>query len=385
MQGRYLSLMASMLFILPLVSLSIMSVQPLPTYAQEVLVAAPDLSGTNIYFSEAYQELSQFDRTESGISRYAGLLRLMNANLFTLEWRKGIPPDADLIVIAGPSSDLNTDDIARLWAYIQRGGRVLLIAEPIDNRGSVSRALGSRGLFELTWGDLGLQAREDVIVREGALREIEVVERDRNDEVVFEFSGEVPILETEFLTRRVDTRHPITNDLASMLIEDEEETANLNSLFFDGARSIEVDGSLQNALITPLIFTDEVGLYGETDFSRFLSSGFSEFNVGADSQRSDLILAAAYADPELQSRMLLLGDVDMVRNGTGFAVSPSFSGSFVYPANAQFMVRATAWLLGVEPMNIEQLPTPAATATPTATPTQTPTPMPESSEEVGNE
>src|SRR5688500_9578112 len=76
--------------------------ESLTAQAQDVLGMLPDLSEANIYFSETYQEMSQFDRGDNGISRFAGLLRLAGANLFTLEWRKGIPADADLVVIASP-------------------------------------------------------------------------------------------------------------------------------------------------------------------------------------------------------------------------------------------------------------------------------------------
>ena len=91
-------------------------IAPIPVYGQDIISTIPDLSGANIYFSETYQEMSQFDRSDAGISRFAGLLRLAGANLFTLEWRKGIPEDADLIIIAGPSADITPDNVARLWS-----------------------------------------------------------------------------------------------------------------------------------------------------------------------------------------------------------------------------------------------------------------------------
>jgi len=62
-----------------------------------------------------------FDRSDLGLSRFAGLLSQLGANLFTLEWRTGFPTDADLIVIAGPVADLAPDQIARLWAGVPAG------------------------------------------------------------------------------------------------------------------------------------------------------------------------------------------------------------------------------------------------------------------------
>jgi hypothetical protein len=347
-------------------------VEPMPAYAQEISASIPNLAGMNIYFSETYQELSQFDRTNAGISRFAGLLRLAGANLFTLEWRKGIPADANLIVIVGPSLDLSSDNVARLWSYLQGGGRVLLMADAFDNRGLVSRALITTGLFQLTWADLGLQARMDVIVRPNGVQEIDIEETNRDGVVTFTYSGEAPIWATDFYTRRVNANHPITSGLLPLLAaEDEAITPNLNSLYFTGARSLQIDSAIQDFNVTPLVFTDMADVYGETDYDRYMTNGYSEYNIGTDSQRGDLILGAAYDDPNSTGRMVLLGDADLVRNGAGFQTSPSYSGSFVYPVNAQLMVRTVAWLLDAEAVNMD-FPTPAPTATATITPTPTP-------------
>lgn len=89
--------------------------------AGTALQGVPRLDGKNIYFSEAFGEASRFDRGPTGLSRFAGLLRLLGANLYTLEWRTGIPADADLLVIAGPLTDIGPDQTAWLWAYLQNG------------------------------------------------------------------------------------------------------------------------------------------------------------------------------------------------------------------------------------------------------------------------
>jgi hypothetical protein len=348
---------------------------PIPAYAQELLQVIPDLSGVNIYFSELYQEASQFDRASTGISRFAGLLRLAGANLFTLEWRKGIPQDADLIVIAGPATDILPENVARLWAYLQRGGRVLLAVDAFDARGAINRALPARGLFELTWADLGLQARVDVVVKLDGTRPLDVVELDRNGVETFRFSGDAPILNPSFYTRRVNPAHPITEGLVSLLSAgDESVPANLYSIFVSGARSLQIDGSVQDFSVTPLLFTDDPTLYGETDFARYQTNGYSEYNIGTDTTLgSEMILAAAYASTRTNGRLILLGDADLLRNGTGFVTSPAYSGAFVHPMNVQFMLRSVSWLVD-RPLTLVDLPLPAPTATATITPTPTPTP-----------
>jgi len=289
---------------------------------------------------------------------------LMGANTFTLEWRKGIPLDANLIVIPNPRRELTSEMVARLWAYLQRGGRVLLTFDALDSSGFSNRV--PAGLFELTWNDLGIRGRGDVLALPGDLRTITRTAADGSQTTL-----EAPILTTNFLTQRVADDHPIT----AGLLTTSEGQDNLNSLFFNGARSIELNGALAFASITPLIFTDDIGIYGETAFNDYILAGFSEFNIGLDTAPGELILAAAYEDPQLRARMVFISDGDFITNGGGFVTSPSYSGSFVYPHNVQFMIRSVAWLLEREVMSIA-LPTPAPTATPTITPSPTPTPTP---------
>ncbi len=98
--------------------------------ANNVLQGIPPLNGYQIYFTESLGEASRFDRNDTGLSRLSGLLELLGAEQYTLEWRTGIPEDADLLVIASPTKALGGDQIAWLWAYLQNGGRLLLLAEP---------------------------------------------------------------------------------------------------------------------------------------------------------------------------------------------------------------------------------------------------------------
>lgn len=357
---------------------SIFSIEPAPVYSQDIQNEIPYLLGVNIYFSEANGEVSQFDRSTRGISRFAGLLRLAGANLLTLEWRKGIPDNADMVVIIAPNSDLPTDQVARLWSYLQNGGKVLLIADAFNNNGDVTNALTSRGIFDFMWNDLGIQARQDVVVFEGEPREVSVQNTNNEGQVIFEFTGELPELLTKFQTSDINDDHPITSGLASMIVGgDSPAVSNLNSFFFDGSRSLQVDASLDQDTLTPLIFTDNSQIYGETDFRTYRDNGYAEYNPEEDTPRGDLILAASYENP-IGSKMVLVGDSDFVRNGGGFVTAPSYTGSFVYPLNVHFMMESIGWLLGRD-AEVPALPTPGATATATLTPTPTvePTSTPE--------
>lgn len=348
----------------------------LTVQADTMLQEVPRLEGYRIYFSESGSEASRFDRSEQGLSRFAGLLQRLGAQLTTLEWSKDIPADANLVIIAGPTSDLRADQSARLWSYLNNNGRLLLLADPLvldtrNNSYSMNRALPSTsGFFELTWADLGIRARSDVVVTEGDLRRV----IPGGDSVRAETptptplpAVEAPILIREFVTSNLDTNHPIVAGIEGPLA-------------FFGVRSIEFDASIQSFETTPLVFSDSI-FYGESDYGGYLGDGVSEYNIGSDTTRGPLALIASVEDPEAGTRIVIIGDRDFATNGGGLQTSPSYTAGFVYPENVRFLLSSVAWLLEADPANRVELvfPTPG----PTATPTTTPSPVPSATVESG--
>lgn len=323
--------------------------------AEALLQDVPRLVGTNIYFSELNGEASRFDRSDQGISRLAGLLRNLGANLHNLDWRSRFPEDADLVVIAGPLTDLAPDQTARLWSYLTSGGRLLLFANPTveTTRGQGLPMAG--GLFQLLWNDMGIRGRNDVVVTEGT----------NQAEVTEEPSTNSPAqLTANFVTSNLNDNHPITAG-----IEDD--------LTFFIARSIEYDASLRDVDTTPLVFSDN-SFYGEAAYADYLENGSFEYNVGTDTSRGPLALVAAFDNPQSGTRVVIVGDREFAINGSGFRTSPAESASFLHPGNVRFALNAVTWLLDVEGVDLS-LPTPGPTATPTLIPTPTlaPTATPE--------
>ncbi len=358
---RFTSLLLGLVATL-LLTLSFNAV-PTRVYADDLLQTMPSLEGLNIYFTESHTEASRFDRSPAGLSRFAGLLTQMGANLFTLEWRTGFPTDADLIVIAGPNTDFSADQIARLWAYMNNGGRVLLLADTTLETRNALQPTG--GLFQLMWADMGLRARNDVLLSEG-----EAVSPEADPEATAEPTAEADVV----------TRVPVFTTFAGEALADHPITAGLGAddgglgLNFFIARSLEVDASIQGFTLTPLAFTAE-NFYGETSFADYIEDGTLDFNIGSDTTRSALPVAAAYDNADTNSRIVLVGDRQFATNGAGLDTSPPNSGAFVYPDNARFLLNAVAWLVESEPVTID-FPTPGPTATVTITPSPTFTPMP---------
>lgn len=372
-------LSVAFLLLFAFISTLIISLQPTATVGAQT-GSTPDLTDANIYFFEDNFGVSRFERTDEGLSRFAALLELLGAQLFTLESRKAIPNDADLLVVSAPSS-LDEGQLARLWTYIGDGGRVFLVGDPFDARGFNRPGYLTDGTFELFNTDFGLTGAAEVLVTPGQQTTGTFQELDtRNLPTGNSFQATAPTLDLQFLTRNINPQHPIMAPIADIISSagDEAATANnLNSFFFDGSYRYIVDGGLSPDVVVPLIFTEGEVVYGESNYDGFVASGgFSEYNIGQDSPRSQLIVAVAYENANSDARIVFLPDVDFLRNGGGFAVSPPYSGSFVYPANVQFAVQAVSWLLetAVDPLT---LPTPAPTATATITPTPVPTATPE--------
>ena len=367
-----LGFMILVVFVLPVFGLR----TPSSVNAEMLLQEATRLDGYTIYFSESLNEPSRFDRSDGGISRLGGLLQNLGAELRTVDWNINIPDEIDLIVIPGPEADLSGEQVARLWNYLRNGGRVLLLVDPlsVDQRNGqlrLNQVFSSQDrLFELTWKDLGIDVRDDIVVIEGETRTVfpPPIGRIREDDPTPTPRPPVesPILFTEFLASTIDTEHPATQNIDG-------------EVMFFGSRSIVVDNTIQPFETIPLVFSD-VNYYGETDYAVYLRDEVAEYNVGDDFSRGPLALVAAVQNPIDNMRMVIIGDGDFITNGKGFSSSPSFSAGFIYPQNVRMTLSIITWLLEADEANTVPLnfPTPGPTATPTTTPTMTPTETPES-------
>lgn len=313
------------------------------------------LDGVTIYFTEASREATPFDRSPVGLSRFAGLLSAVGATVKTLDWRLDVPADADLVVIAGPTRDIEDYMTARLWAYLNQGGSLLVMIDPIlyTNQDGVTvtemndRALRrDRGLFLLTWSGYGLRARDDVVVTE--------IDDGR--------------LDRDLTTSEVNGDHPILEGIAGPV-----------AIF--SARSVEVDSSIQAYNAQPLIYSGPE-YYGETLYVDYLQLNAEDFTPGADTARGRLPLAAASESRTTGARIVVIGDGGIASNGEGFLSAPSNTAGFVFPENVRFMMNTVAWLVNADTEQTETFafPTPGATATPT--PEFIPTATPEPAEEA---
>ncbi len=353
-------------------------------YADPFLQDAPSLEGYKIYFTEANGEASRFDRSINGLSRLAGLLGQLGATLETLEWRTGFPDDADLVLIAGPTSDFNADQTARLWTYMNEGGRVLLLADPPGFTNNRLQGLQAQnGLFQLTWIDLGIRGANTIVVTEGgSLPEMVIVseeeaappvevEAEATEEATAEATAEVEAEATEeataepappviaqplshFTTTEVNREHPIMQGLDGRLA-------------FFGARLIDVDLSVRQFPVDLLAFSPGE-FYGENNIGEYDVNDFALYNIGEDTPPGFLPISIAYENPNTGMRLVLIGDRDFATNGYGLQSSPPNTSAFTYPDNPRALLNSVTWLLDTDAVETS-FPTPGPTATATLTPT----------------
>lgn len=355
----------SFFFILVLAGFSSLTI----VYADPVLQDVPRLDGYKIYFTEANGEASRFDRTEIGLSRFAGLLRELGAELATVEWRSSFPTDADLVIVAGPLDDFNAGQTARLWTYLDNGGKMLLLADPLRwERGRARGMAQESGLFQLLWSDLGVRVHNDLVLTEGLLPIPQPILTEETSAEATEAASEatpevllpavtpiqMPVPQYNFITDENTSDSPIMRNLSSPLA-------------FFGARSVDIDLSTREFPVEPLVFSSSE-FYGENNFPTYYENGLALYNIGQDIPAGFLPLAVAFENPDSGLRLVMVGDRDIATNGSGFQSSPPNTPSFLYVGNIEFMLNSVTWLLGVEPVEVS-FPTPGPTATPTLVPT----------------
>lgn len=114
-----------------------------------------------VLFTVGHGEIRLDDRGPEGLGEAQALLREDNFELE--EWASlgadAVPPDADLVVIAGPTSTFLPPELELFTDYLESGGRMLVLLDPVLD----GNAFVSTGLEEWLRG-YGVDAGADVVV-----------------------------------------------------------------------------------------------------------------------------------------------------------------------------------------------------------------------------
>ena len=226
----------------------------------------------------------------------------MTLKTVTLLERTEIPAEVKLLIIPGPTRRLTDSELALLQTYVDRGGRVLALIDPLDNT-------GLDGLLE-RWGiRLGL-------------------------DIVVDPAHQLPFVSAANLFVTTYTQHPIVQKMKTLMT------------LFPLARSVSpVKPAPEGLQVTPLALTSEAG-WGETKTSdeRF------QFNPGEDVKGPVSIAVACERPAPRRARLVVIGDSD-------FAVNAQLANV----GNRDLLLGAVYWLIeqeqliGIGPKPLESL------------------------------
>jgi ABC-type uncharacterized transport system involved in gliding motility auxiliary subunit len=256
-----------------------------------------------IYFTSGHGE-----RGVGGRGEGVGILRdrLEKEGAQVRDWvglgKSSVPEDADALVVAGPQGAFLPEEAQALEAYFQRGGRALLLLDPVlEGRPPTFAATGLEGTLN-RWG---------VVLK---------------DDVVLDPAAAVPQMgpQTFFAARFGD--HVAVQDLAR----------NRFLVLFGLARSLET-GPVEEAGYAAAVLVSSSpsswGLMRLTDLEEGVAKG-----PGDPPGPLALAAAVASADPSKKTRLVVTGDSDVATDGL---LAAGFG-------NQLFCLNALHWLLEQE-------------------------------------
>jgi ABC-type uncharacterized transport system involved in gliding motility auxiliary subunit len=210
--------------------------------------------GADISTPTGYGELRQVLQQENYVVTFLSLLK-----------EKEVPEDTDLVLIAGPRNDLLEEEIAALERYLDRGGHLVALVDPVPLP-NLQRFASRRGI----------EVSLDVV-------------RDRTNQIMGSDPFTVPV--PSFQT------HPVT-------------TGQSTPALFAVARSVEGTDGAQT------IASSYAEAWAMRDFER---AGRPQAEPVEDEDRRGpvpLVAAASWAvGTESEARLLVAGDSDFAANG----------------------------------------------------------------------
>jgi ABC-type uncharacterized transport system involved in gliding motility auxiliary subunit len=205
-----------------------------------------------------------------------------------LAQQNGVPADADVVVIAGPRTDLLAGEIDALKTYLAKGGKLLVMLDPV-----IKAEDGQPVLLEGLLKDWGIEAGNDVVVDASGMGRL--IGADASIPVAANYPP-----------------HPITDGF------------NLLTAYPLTRSMTPIEGGVNGHTAQPLVQTSKAS-WGETDLKSLLA-GHPE--QGSGDKAGPVTLAAAVsatpANPPAttdkdkkptETRLVAFGDSDFAANG----------------------------------------------------------------------
>jgi ABC-type uncharacterized transport system involved in gliding motility auxiliary subunit len=186
-----------------------------------------------IYFSTGHGEHDPDSAGEDGMSQFREQLKRDNLDVTKTTLLSGsVPPDCDLLVIAGPRARFTDTEKSALTSYLEKGGRALVLLDPV--LGAQQRP---SGLEELLKG-YGVQVNNDLVI---------------------DPSRRLPFFDVSAVYVTDFRSHPVVDGLQGLAV------------LLPVARSVTTV-SAPGATSTILLTTSDKG-WGETDLEALLKTG----------------------------------------------------------------------------------------------------------------
>ncbi len=272
------------------------------------ILAATRGDAVPVCFLSGHGERLPVDKGRGGFSAAVTALRQVNYEPLQLNLAAGqAADDCRVILIAGPSTDLLSEERAALESYLQNGGRLMAMLESNTDLPEIEALVAG----------YGLQVNADFIIDTG-----------RNGQA-FGLGVQVPMVD------RYEP-HPITDGFGAMTL-------------FSMPRSITID-TLPEGIDARALASSTPSSWGETDFERALMARWDE---GVDRQGPlPLVVAVselldetprAFRERQRTGEPVPVGEPILVAIGdVEFATNAFFN----WQGNGDLFVNSVSWLAG---------------------------------------
>jgi ABC-type uncharacterized transport system involved in gliding motility auxiliary subunit len=267
-----------------------------------------------IYFTGGHAERDTASGERAGYSGTAAMLQRENfvVDTINIAVREVVPPDASLVIVAGPRADFFRAEIEALERYVDGGGAVLFLVDPFED---LKRYITESGtaLFMMD---------PATVSRTGELRNLTAFIRQHGAEL-----GNDVVVDTGQMGQFLGTDasvpvaagyppHPITNGLTSLTAY--PMARSVNPLPQEGMRADSIIRTGDQA-------------WAETNLEQ-LGSGHPSLDPARGDRHGPVSLGVAIAAPK--SRLVVVGDSDFIANY-----------SATVPGNAEMFLSIVRWLV----------------------------------------
>lgn len=252
----------------------------------------------NVYFITGHGERDLEASENPGYSQVRSSLQAKNYQVeeLNLLGNAQVPAEADVVVLAGPQRALTGDEVDALQNYLEEGGSLFVLLEPVVDTETNPEENPLLPYLEQAWG---------IVV---------------HNDVIVDLNSNLPLAGIAFSYGN----HPITDRMGNL------------ASFFPSARSLsQTEEPIEGLASTDLVQTGP-NSWAESDITGIVEGNQPNFDEAQD-VAGPLSVAAAVTNSEADSHLVIFGDSDFAANSNYFGLG-----------NGDLFVNSIDWLAGEE-------------------------------------